>query len=90
MRKKCTIYRSKRPDDIFIESIANGEYYQIQSLEYYDEEDDFNFDQFECEFDEDDFEEYEDELILANRRAGFVYDDDGELIYDEQDEEDWE
>lgn len=86
MRKKCKTIRSKNPDPDFIEYVATGKYdsYPVRKEQRIIEA---VLDEMERERILDDEEEYEDDLIRANRNSGMYINDDGEYEEDEPEDE---
>lgn len=87
MRQKCKTIRSSKPDYLFKRDVLHGNFdwlFQddVPRKEY---DDDGNPIDDEDEEDWNMEEEYEDELIEANRRAGFWINDDGECVYEDED-----
>lgn len=86
MRKKCKTIRSKNPDPDFIEYVATGKYgsYPVRKEQRMIE---MVLDEIERERMLEDEEEYEDDLIRANRNSGMYINDDGEYEEDEPEDE---
>jgi len=86
MRSKCKTIRSKNPDQDFIEYVLSGKYDSFPerreqcSLEEY-------LDELEREQEMDEEEEWEDDIIRANRNSGMFINDDGEWEQEEIEDE---
>lgn len=81
MRSKCKTIRSKNPDPDFIEYVLSGKYDSFPDRREQRSLDEY-LDELEREQEIED-EEWEDELIRANKNAGMFINDDGEWEQEE-------
>ena len=77
MRSKCKTIRSKNPDPDFIEYVLSGKYDSLPNRQEQRRWERF-LDELEQDQEMDEEEEFEDDLIRANKRSGMFINDDGE------------
>lgn len=77
MRSKCKTIRSKSPDPDFIEYVLSGKYDSLPDRQEQKRFQEF-LDELEEEQEWDEEDEFEDDLMRANKRAGMFINDNGE------------
>lgn len=81
MRQKCSQTRSSEPDKLFRQMLKDPDYFWLHVyFENHQSDYDDEYEDDEYQNPEED-EEYEDDLIRANKAAGFQINDDGEIEY---------